>query len=564
MLKPRGNKGITLIALVITIIVLLILAGVTIAQITGQDSAPNKAAEAKIENERGAAKDEAVMLATKYVQEYYDKKYVQNLEVETTGSVPNEKIQVGANGDSTYSVSGVNLPKLLAEKIPATIGEYVARQFSTRASSEGQYNYSVGTGNKLTISTKAGEELTKGTIQDDGVIAWDDGSSSEGEDNPSTWTGSITAEEQTKLTANGMSLVGDADVPSKLKTGNVKAVLTGNVPIPTGYTYKEGTSTTLASTPTSWGVVIEDQNHNEYVWVPANASDMYEISNEELVIYPEIDSSSSSSSSSGSNLNSDEQEKIVTTNKYSKSYILSRGLPNEYNNCEPSMALTGYCGDLDSKYLAQANFTSPNQLAQELTENYSNMIDSIEKYGGFYVGRYELSGSVDAPEVKRLNTPLSANWYELYLAMKKLGTNSTQSMMVWGIQWDRICDFIEKEGDKKNHNSVTLDSSSWGNYFCSTIIDDDNQVIKQNNKNQLLKTGISNYTRANNIYDIAGNLWEYTQEVNGTSRILRGGGYYYYNSEYSGYATKCNAADPGNGPEYGCIWMGSRPTLYIK
>ncbi len=34
----RGNKGITLIALVITIIVLLILAGVAIAQLTGNDN----------------------------------------------------------------------------------------------------------------------------------------------------------------------------------------------------------------------------------------------------------------------------------------------------------------------------------------------------------------------------------------------------------------------------------------------------------------------------------------------------------------------------------------------
>ena len=42
-----SNKGITLIALIITIIVLLILAGITIASLTGSDSAPAKANEAK-------------------------------------------------------------------------------------------------------------------------------------------------------------------------------------------------------------------------------------------------------------------------------------------------------------------------------------------------------------------------------------------------------------------------------------------------------------------------------------------------------------------------------------
>ena len=136
--KVKENKAITLIALVITIIVLLILAGVTIAQITSQDSAPN-------------------------------------LEVEATGSVPNEKIQVGANGDSTYSVSGVNLPKLLAEKIPATVGEYVARQFNTRASTEGSYNYSVGADNKLTIADKtSNKQIVSGTILENGTISWDE------------------------------------------------------------------------------------------------------------------------------------------------------------------------------------------------------------------------------------------------------------------------------------------------------------------------------------------------------------------------------------------------------
>ena len=48
MINLKGQKGITLIALVITIIVLLILAGITISQIASQDSAPNKAAEAKV------------------------------------------------------------------------------------------------------------------------------------------------------------------------------------------------------------------------------------------------------------------------------------------------------------------------------------------------------------------------------------------------------------------------------------------------------------------------------------------------------------------------------------
>ena len=57
----RKNSGITLIALVITIIVLLILAGVSIAMLTGQNGILTQAQKAKSETEN-AAKNEAAIL----------------------------------------------------------------------------------------------------------------------------------------------------------------------------------------------------------------------------------------------------------------------------------------------------------------------------------------------------------------------------------------------------------------------------------------------------------------------------------------------------------------------
>ena len=53
----RKNRGITLIALVITIIVLLILAGVALATIIGDDGVLNKATEAKETNEEAVARE---------------------------------------------------------------------------------------------------------------------------------------------------------------------------------------------------------------------------------------------------------------------------------------------------------------------------------------------------------------------------------------------------------------------------------------------------------------------------------------------------------------------------
>lgn len=75
-----GNKGITLIALIITIIVLLILAGITIASLTGSDSAPAKANEAKQRNDIGSAKDQLAVVVQNAHLEAYDDIYVAGNE----------------------------------------------------------------------------------------------------------------------------------------------------------------------------------------------------------------------------------------------------------------------------------------------------------------------------------------------------------------------------------------------------------------------------------------------------------------------------------------------------
>ena len=58
----KENKGITLIALVITIIVLLILAGVTISTLAGDNGLITKANEAKVVTEKSALREEIELL----------------------------------------------------------------------------------------------------------------------------------------------------------------------------------------------------------------------------------------------------------------------------------------------------------------------------------------------------------------------------------------------------------------------------------------------------------------------------------------------------------------------
>ena len=92
--KLRNKKGITLIALVITIIVLLILAGVSISMISSQDGILNKATGAK-EAQKKATDEEAVRLA------------VQAAMMNENGEIEYDKIGdylSGATGDKDAKV----------------------------------------------------------------------------------------------------------------------------------------------------------------------------------------------------------------------------------------------------------------------------------------------------------------------------------------------------------------------------------------------------------------------------------------------------------------------------
>ena len=78
----NNQKGITLVALVITIIVLLILAGVTIAALSGDNGILTNASKSQQENAIGNAKDQVAMAINEATNAYYNATYLND----TTGS----------------------------------------------------------------------------------------------------------------------------------------------------------------------------------------------------------------------------------------------------------------------------------------------------------------------------------------------------------------------------------------------------------------------------------------------------------------------------------------------
>ena len=165
-----------------------------------------------------------------------------------------------------------------------------------------------------------------------------------------------------------------------------------------------------------------------------------------------------------------------------------------------------------------------SEMAQTMVDEYNQMIASINKYGGFYIGRYELSGTVDAPKLRRGENARTGNWYSQYKACKGLvaNNNSVISRMIWGCQWDATCNFIRTNS---SYSITSTGSRRWGNYKNS--LSPANVVVNGVNKyGEKQVTGYSENWKAKNIYDFAGNIGEWTQEASGSkSRISRGGNY---------------------------------------
>ena len=107
-MKRSKQKGITLIALVITIIVLLILAGVSIATLTGQNGILTQSNNAK-ENSEISEEKEAVSLA--YTGVIAEKKG------EGTVTANDLNIQFGLNGTDATATGSINVKFNKSERI---------------------------------------------------------------------------------------------------------------------------------------------------------------------------------------------------------------------------------------------------------------------------------------------------------------------------------------------------------------------------------------------------------------------------------------------------------------
>ena len=247
------------------------------------------------------------------------------------------------------------------------------------------------------------------------------------------------------------------------------------------------------------GIVIQDSKGNQFVWIPVpDYTTMYGTGTYTLC-------GVSTQTSVYSKLRQRSGDRYTVTTPGSTSQIREPDLVTNY--------------DTKSSYYSILA-SSAKAMADDMVAEYTATYNSIKKYKGFYIGRYELTGTVSSPTVKKGQTVLSAdiagNWYYLKKACTNIVSSSyAQSTMVYGNQWDEIMSWLVSSGGKTS-SEVNTNSSSWGNYSNSTGAAATNSGSKQT-------SGKNEAWKANNIYDLAGNCREWTQEANDTlSRILRG------------------------------------------
>ena len=185
--------------------------------------------------------------------------------------------------------------------------------------------------------------------------------------------------------------------------------------------------------------------------------------------------------------------------------------------CHTSNAVLDSQEQLDYYYGTNYyNFSTDFTYAQDKT----NIEESINKYRGFIVGRYETTittagviGSMPNETVLQANKSISqtnnkqVRWYGLYKVQKDLyaGNLSVFSSMITSKEWYRIMAFT-------GYGSTTRDEDT----TYTTKPDKSGSAYKDSNPEV--------YDETHNIYDLAGNLMEWTLKTYSTyGRTIRGG-----------------------------------------
>ena len=333
--------------------------------------------------------------------------------------------------------------------------------------------------------------------------------------------------------------------------GYVGSSVAGENEIDTGYVIYEGEEAVTDS-----NVADAQKNRNQYVWIPVPDISKFYGTDANGKKWGKNYSFSSSTSSSY-----DEITGTKPDNWSESDGVMTISSKTSYR--EPDIVKSyDYDSTLKTRGLGAK---TTHEFLNQLEKEFNNMIVSVEKYGGFYIGRYE-TGNInqETPVVQKGNTNISSQtWYNMYKRCKNIKGDNTnvETGMIWGNQWDRTLMWLIETGSKTKEQ-IADDSTSWGNYNNATfeyVNSSGSTVTKNENSGTKIPTGNTEYTKANNIYDLAGNVYDWTMEAySALNRVYRGGNFN-YGGDYYPADSRYDVS-----PAYSSNYCGCRSALYIK
>ena len=506
-LKEKMNNihGITLVALVVTIVVLLILAGVTISALTGDDGIIQ---QSKLATEN--ANEMTVKEEVKRIIEEYDLiAKSQTLEEFLKTKIPERIDSVINNGDGTLTVTKNGYAVTVNNKQNSSSGtgsggstggetqtpEITVGEAKVVANSDGTGSAitdaaSVYLGNTLYITFS--HSITGGTTTVDKTIPY---AVTKNGTYTFTVTGTVNGKNYTK---NVSVAVNQFKTAKDYVVANVEVTYPdGNVWVPEGFRISTDSASTVQG-----GVVIEDKDLNQFVWVP-----------------------------------------VATLADYKRTWYTGVSTLSSYSEALPEDEKT-----------------------------------SVKTYKGFYIGRYEAgdkestgttkatfrtssSGADNSVTIKADQVPYNyVTRTEAVSLAEGFATKQgykAKTKLVSSYAWDTTIAFIEKTVN--NYGS----SSEEGNYHDTSVnykdITDESKPEKTKAENSSLLVATGQTTPVCNIYDMGGNVWEWTTESwSDTDNPY---------AERGGYYDDCFADDPAGFryfiPDGAFGSVGFRLTLFM-